>query len=492
MGESLTEVRAEFNGSIRIEARPERLTSDAGALPLREALERLGMLGWLESRLPDERNQKWITYPLIELVTTAILLLTQGYRDHDDADALRADAALRLAVSKRKGTSPLEVPERPEGVEPPKNPVHPEHLASQPTLSRLTAMVDRTGGRKTLREGLVVFAGRRIRAMRGGHRYRHLTVDVDSLPIEVHGHQAEAAYNGHYHVTMYHPLVATVAETGDLLDVDLRRGNAHTAEGGLEFIEPLLDRVEKEICQVAAVRIDAGFPDEKLLGGLERRGPCGTPYVARVKNNAVLDRMAEPYLHRPPGRRPKEPRTWLHEMTYRAESWSRERRVVLVVQEREDDLFLHHFWLITNWTQDQMDGQALLEEYRERGTAEGHMGELMSVLKPALSSTERPKKTYAGHEPAVLSKPIDAFAVNEVRLLLNAWAYEAMHVCRTLVEKATGEGWGLQRFRERCLKVAARVLLHARYVTVVIASTSADLWGALWQQLGHLTVAQTV
>ena len=151
----------------------------------------------------------------------------------------------------------------------------------------------------------------------------------------------------------------------------------HTADGALDFILPLLDRVEARLCQVAAVRMDAGFPEEKLLSGLERRG---TPYVARVKNNAVLDRMALPHLHRPVGRPPAEPRTWLHELSYQAESWSRPRRVVLVVLERESELFLHHFWLITNWAPSQMDGNALLELYRQRGTAEGHMGELMSVL----------------------------------------------------------------------------------------------------------------
>ncbi len=37
----------------------------------------------------------------------------------------------------------------------------------------------------------------------------------------------------------------------------------------------LLERVEKEVCEVAAVRMDAGFPEEKLLGKLEERG---TPY----------------------------------------------------------------------------------------------------------------------------------------------------------------------------------------------------------------------
>jgi hypothetical protein len=488
MGESLNEVRAKFNGSIRLDVSPERLTSDAGALAMREVLERLGMLKWLEGRLVDERNPRYITYPLIELVTTAILLLAQGYRDHDDADTLRQDPALRLGASSRRSTSPLVVPERLEGAPTPRNVGQPEHLASQPTLSRLTSMLNETGGRDVLREGLAVFAGRRIRALRG-HRFHELTIDVDSLPIEVQGHQAEAAYNGHYHATIFHPLVATVAETGDLLDVDLRRGNAHTAEGALAFIERLVDRVEREACVVASVRFDAGFPDGPTLDGLEKRG---TPYVARVKNNAVLNRMAEPYLHRPPGRPPKEPRTWIHELTYQAGSWSRARRVVLVVLERKDDLFLHHFWLITSWTSAERSGEDLLEMYRQRGTAEGHMGELMSVLNPALSSAERPKTVYAGHEPEVLSATVDSFGVNEMRLLLNAWAYETMHVGRVLMEQATGDGWSLQRFRDQLLKVAARVQLKSNYVRIAIASGAAHLWSALWQKLGHLTVAQTV
>ena len=61
--------------------------------------------------------------------------------------------------------------------------------------------------------------------------------------------------------------------------------------------------------------------------------------------------------------------------------------------ERPGQLFLDHFWLITNWSAGQMDGPALLAMYRERGTAEGHMGELMDVLRPALSSSARPRAT---------------------------------------------------------------------------------------------------
>jgi hypothetical protein len=362
----------------------------------------------------------------------------------------------------------------------------PDGLASQPTLSRLTAALSIKRNRSVLRSSLLETASRRILAMRGGRRPRYLTIDVDSIPIEVYGHQPGSEYNAHYHSRIYHPLVALCAETGDLLDAKLRPGNVHTADGGLDFILPLIDEVEKKLCQVASVRIDAGFPEDELLSALEERG---VGYVARIKNNSILDKMADPYLVRPPGRPPEEPRVWLHEMSYRAESWSRERRVVLVVCERPGELFLHYFWLITSWPKEQMDAKSLLELYRERGTGEGHLGELMSVLGPALSSSPRPKNHYRGEKPKKRSGPCDAFAHNEATLLLNALAYNIVHAARVLLEQATGQGWSIKRVRERVLKAAARVLVHGRYVTMVIAPAAARLWQALWKKLSRLKLA---
>jgi hypothetical protein len=489
VGEDLTRFRTEFNRSIRIEDRPERLTSEVGAITLRDVMERLEIIEWLTERLEDPRNPDLITHPLSELLRTSILLMAQGWRDQDDADALRNDAAMRLAVSDRSGVSPLETRPREPGAELSRNPPVPDGLASQPSLSRLMRTLSDDGNRSVLREGLLELAARRFRSGRGGHRKRYLTIDVDSLPIEVHGHQPGSEHNGHFHARVYHPLVASVAETGDLLDLRLRAGNVHTAEGALEFIEGLVDRVEERMCQVAAVRIDAGFPEEQLLAALERRG---TPYVARVKNNAVLDRMAAPYLKRPRGRPPAEPRVWLHEMTYRAATWSRDRRVVLVVLERSEELFMHHFWLITDWSEEQMPAQALLEMYRQRGTAEGHMGELMSVLDPALSSSPRPKQHYRGRDLGDAQSPsVDSFAVNEVVLILNALAYNVLHAARVLMEQATNEGWSIRRLRERVLRVAGRVLVHARQATIVIGENSANLWRVLLSRLTRLRLAET-
>jgi hypothetical protein len=472
-----------FNGSIWVEGRPERLTGDAGGMLLRETMEQLGIVSWLVERLDDPRKPELITHPLEELLRTSVALLGQGWRDHDDADFLRDDAVLRLSVSNRRGIAPLAMRPRALGEELAHNPEVPDGLASQPTLSRLTRALSSEKNRAVLREGLMVCAGRRIRAMNGGKRLPHLTLDVDSLPIEVHGSQPGSAYNGHYHARVYHPIIANAAETGDALDLHLREGSVHTAEGALDFILPLLNRAEEELCEVASLRIDAGFPADDVLDGLEARG---TKYVARIRNNPVLDRMAEPDLRRPVGRRPKEPRAFFYERTYRAESWSKERRVVLVVLEREDDLFLHHFWLITDWTQEEMSAEALLDLYRDRGTAEGHYGELMSVLDPALSSSPRPKSLYDGEEPVHRYPSGDSFDINEVRLLLNLLAYNVVHAARVAFEQATGEGVGLRRFRERLLRVAGRVLVHSNRAILVLAAATAVLWAQLWPALSTL------
>jgi hypothetical protein len=303
----------------------------------------------------------------------------------------------------------------------------------------------------------------------------------------VHGEQPGSAYNGYFHARVYHPLVASVAQLGDVLDVRLRPGNAHTADGALGYILPLLDEVEKKLCQVAAVRLDAGFPEDELLGALEARG---TRYVARIKNNAVLNRMGLPYLRRPVGRPPAEPRTWLYEMEYQAKSWSQPRRVVLVTQERPGEL-LHHFFLLTSYTAEEKDGQALLEMYRKRGTAEGHLGELMSVLEPALSSSPRPKEHYRGQKPKRRYASGNSFWINEVILLLNALAYNVAHAARVLMEQATREGWGLGRFRERVLRAAARVLVHGRRATLILDRATSPYWTALLSRLRRLRLAPT-
>jgi hypothetical protein len=279
-------------------------------------------------------------------------------------------------------------------------------------------------------------------------------------------------------------LITSIAETGDMLDARLRPGNVGTADGALDVILDVVDRAQAaELCNVAMVRMDAGFPSAGLLAGLDARG---IDFVARLRANPVLDRLAAPYMKRPPGRRPDTPRIWTHALQYQAESWDKPRRVVLVVKERPDDLLLDRFFLVTSLTPQQMSHNLVLEHYRERGKAEGHMGELKDVLAPALSSANRPKTHVRGQTPRSAAKGVDAFACNEVRLLLSLMAYQVMHIARRTMARATGTGWSLRRLRERVLRAGARLSISARRMTLTLSSAAARYWAILWPEITRL------
>ena len=294
------------------------------------------MVRFLAKRLPDKRDGRRIRHSQKRLARTLLLLAGQGRREHSDATELRDDPALRLATGDRAGTAPLGKAGR---------------LPSQPTLSRRVAAWSAKEGVEVLREGLQRLAGWRLKAMGGWRRPKTLVIDIDSLPVEVHGEQPGSAWNGYYHRRVYHPIVAAAGETGDILDLRLREGQVHTADGGLEFVLEVLERAERHLCGKAAVRFDAGYPGEPLMAALEERG---THYVARVRNNAVLKRLALPAMDAvvwdalSNGAPAGEPRTWVCESSYRAGSWSRSRRVVQVVVERPGELIPRCFWLLTS------------------------------------------------------------------------------------------------------------------------------------------------
>lgn len=462
MGETLPLFKTSFNHSVQVESRPEHLTGEAGALIQREIMDRLGIIDWMSKRLSDGREASRVTYPLADLIRTHLLLLGQGWRDQDDADRLRQDPALRVARSSARGQGPLD-----EG----------HLLASQPTLSRLVENLSSEPNRAVLREAISESAIRRVRMSNGGRRRKTLTLDVDSLPVEVHGHQPGSEWNGHYGRRIYHPLIACCAETGDLLDAVLRPGKVGTADGGLDFILAQVDRCRARLAERVMVRFDAGFPDGTTLSGLEARK---VEYLARIRNNAALNKMAEPHLKRPPGRPPEQPRIWCHEHRYQAGSWDRDRRLVLVVLEQPDDLFLHHFWLVTNLPERKCAGPELLAQYRQRGKAEAHFGELMDVLSPALSASPRP---WNDPESAPGLTATGVYRNNETLFLMHLLAYQILHTGRSVMEKATGQGWSLRRFRERLLRAAARVVKKSRRLTFVVAWSVAEDWQRLWRQL---------
>jgi len=100
-----------------------------------------------------------------------------------------------------------------------------------------------------------------------------LIVDVDSTICEVHGYTKQGAAYGYTKVLGYHPLLATRADTGEVLHARLRKGSANTARGIIRFVDELLARLARAGGgEALIVRADSGFYQHKLLDRLSRAG----------------------------------------------------------------------------------------------------------------------------------------------------------------------------------------------------------------------------
>jgi hypothetical protein len=87
-----------------------------------------------------------------------------------------------------------------------------------------------------------------------------LVVDVDSFVGEVHGYAKQGAGLGYTGRRGYHPILATRADTGEVLHIRARKGSANTARGALRFVEELIARVERAgAAGPKLLRADSGF-----------------------------------------------------------------------------------------------------------------------------------------------------------------------------------------------------------------------------------------
>lgn len=107
----------------------------------------------------------------------------------------------------------------------------------------------------------------------GGPGAGRLVVDVDSFVGEVHGRDKQGASFGYTHKRGYHPILATRAQTGEVLHIRARKGSANTARGALRFIEELIARVARAGADgEKLLRADSGFWNNKTMARLERAG----------------------------------------------------------------------------------------------------------------------------------------------------------------------------------------------------------------------------
>mgnify|MGYP001817714434 CR=1 FL=1 len=122
-----------------------------------------------------------------------------------------------------------------------------------------------------------------------------LVVDVDSTICEVHGYHKQGAAYGYTRKLGYHPLLATRADTGEVLHARLRKGSANTARGVVRFVDELLARLRRAGAGDAViVRADSGFYQHKLLKRLSNAGVGFTVTIhQRAPVRAAIDAIPD-------------------------------------------------------------------------------------------------------------------------------------------------------------------------------------------------------
>ena len=111
----------------------------------------------------------------------------------------------------------------------------------------------------------------RQRAWAAGTAPGALVIDVDSTICEVVGKAKQGAGFGYTHVLGYHPLIATIAGSGEILHGRLRKGSANTQRGTKRFVNELVARARRDDpTRELTVRFDSGFWNNDTMLNLSR------------------------------------------------------------------------------------------------------------------------------------------------------------------------------------------------------------------------------
>jgi hypothetical protein len=165
------------------------LSSDGGLLLLAQLDRRLGLTERVAACICDPRLPERIQHSLLSLIRQRVYQIAAGYADCNDADRLRGDPALKVAVGRR--------------------PQHDADLASQPTLSRLEQTVAEAECEAINAVLLEQFLSCPRKAP------PEVVLDFDPSEDPTHGQQEFAFFNGHYGGYCYLPLFVFAKVTGE-------------------------------------------------------------------------------------------------------------------------------------------------------------------------------------------------------------------------------------------------------------------------------------
>jgi Transposase DDE domain group 1 len=433
---------AHFSRRVEAEFSAGRVSSDGGALLLREADRRIKLLGRLAGCFRDGRAPLLVKHRLSEMLAQRIYGLAMGYEDLNDHEQLRGDPLLGLLSGKRELDEPL---------------------AGKSTLNRL----ELTG--RSLRYHKISYSSESMdRLLTDLYMESQATVaeqivlDLDATDIPLYGHQPERFFHGYYDSYCYLPLYIFAGD--QLLCARLRPANQDAAAGSVEEVSRIVTQLRQRWPQVRIVlRADSGFCREELMGWCESNQ---VDYLFGLARNQRLRKIIGAHMHQAHilQQDSGQPARVFAEFSYRTrKSWSCARRVVAKAEyldKGENPRFV-----VTSLTAEQWAAQDLYEKfYCARGEMENRIKEQLCLFAHRLST--------------------DEMKGNQLRLYFAALAYTLMEALRRLGLKGTA--WAkaqVDTIRLKLLKIGAIVRLSVRRVLLLLSS--AYPWQDLFAHAFH-------
>ena len=427
--QSQFEFEAHFSRRVVAEFSGERLTTEGGALLLRAADRKMGLLRRVVRCFRDARDPQRIEHELSEMLAQRIYGLALGYEDLNDHEQLRNDPLLGVLAGKKDLGEPL---------------------AGKSTLNRLE--LTPRGSPYAERYNKISYSPAAIDALLvdlflEAHRQapREIVLDLDATDTPLHGRQEARFFHGYYGHYCYLPLYVFCGD--HLLCARLRPSNIDASAGSLEEVQRIVRQIRARWPETRILlRADSGFCREELLAWCESNA---VDYVFGFARNQRLRRIIGRAMqqakqeHRRTG---KAARVFC-EFAYRTKkSWSRARRVIAKAEQIEGKE--NPRYLVTSLGQEDWPAQKLYEQlYCARGEMENRIKEQLSLFADRLST--------------------EALRSNQLRLYFSSLAYVLVEALRRL--GLAGTEWAeaqVDTIRLRLLKIAAQVRVTARRIWI--------------------------
>ncbi len=433
---------AHFSRRVEAGFTAGQVSTDGGALLLREVDRRIDLLGRLAGCFSDGRSPLLVKHKLAEMLSQRIYGLALGYEDLNDHEQLRSDPLLGLLSGKRELDEPL---------------------AGKSTLNRLE-LVGRTGRYHKIGYSAEALDRLLVDLFLESHTSMpdQIVLDLDATDIPLYGHQPERFFHGYYDSYCYLPLYIFAGD--QLLCARLRPANQDASAGSVEEVRRIVTQLRGRWPEVKIVlRADSGFCREELMGWCEANR---IDYLFGLARNQRLAKIVGAQMH--------QART-LHqtsgkaarvfaEFPYRTRtSWSCARRVVAKAEfldKGENPRFV-----VTSLAAGQWAARDLYEKfYCARGEMENRIKEQMCLFADRLST--------------------DEMRGNQLRLYFSALAYTLMEALRRLGLKGTE--WAqaqVDTIRLKLLKIGAIVRISVR--RILLQMSSAYPWKDIYARALH-------